>query len=161
VTCTASVTTSFASRINERSGARAVCVALVLVALIGVLSVASGSADDIPIQEQTAALRERLDRLAARPDAYEADGAIEQARRALHTASSLDQDAGALVRAQRIARAAMALAESQLERRRARAELVAAQGRLTRMRERVDAQRRALERLMRERAALAQREEQP
>ena len=49
----------------------------------------------------------------------------------------------------------MVLAERQLERRKAQAELFATQRRLTATRERANAQRRALEALMMDRASLA------
>ncbi len=55
----------------------------------------------------------------------------------------------------------MVLAERQLERRRIQAELIATQRRLTSIRERANAQRRVLEALMKERAALARSEEAP
>jgi len=65
------------------------------------------------------------------------------------------------LRAQHIARAAMVLAERQLERRKAQAGLFATQRRLTATRERANAQRRVLEALMRDRASLARGGEQP
>jgi len=73
----------------------------------------------------------------------------------LQTATHRVEDANAVSRAQQIARAAMVLAERQLERRRVQAELFATQRRLTATRERANAQRRALEALMRDRASLA------
>jgi hypothetical protein len=106
-------------------------------------------------QAQTAQLQERLGRLEAREDAKYAKGALEQARRSLLGATGNQEDAGAVLRNQRIARAAMVLAERQLERRSVQAALFATQRRLTATRERANAQRRALEALMRDRASLA------
>jgi hypothetical protein len=65
------------------------------------------------------------------------------------------EDAKAVSRAQQIARAAMVLAERQLERRNAQEQLFATQRRLTATHDRARAQRRALEALMRDRASLA------
>ena len=79
----------------------------------------------------------------------------------MQTASGPIEDANAVLRAQQIARAAMVLAERQLERRKAQAGLFATQRRLTATRERANAQRRALEALMRDRASLARGGEQP
>jgi len=109
---------------------------------------------------QTAQLRASLERLDAREDAEHARGAIEQARRALVRASSPDRDPAAVVRAQGIARAAINLAERQLDRRRAQADLASAQRRLEAIQARAAAQRRALEALMRERASLAREMEE-
>jgi len=134
-------------------------VALILVALLWVFPGASGLADELSLRDQTAALQNQLGRLEARSDAQDADDALEHARRALRAASGPIDDADAVVRAHGIARAAMALAERQLEQRRAQSELIAAQRRLDGVRERANAQRRALEMLMRERAALARRGE--
>jgi hypothetical protein len=120
-----------------------------------------GLADDSVLRVDTAQLQERLGRLEAREDAAHAEGAIEQARRALETASSGSEDASSVLRAQRIARAAMVLAERQLGRRQAEAEVVATQRRLLAIRERALAQRRVLEALLKERAALARAAEQP
>ena len=66
-----------------------------------------------------------------------------------------DEDRNSVSRSQQIAQAAMVLAERQLERRKAQAELFATQRRLTATRERANAQRRALEALMMDRASLA------
>ncbi len=108
---------------------------------------------------QTAQLQAALARLETREDAEHARGALEQARRALGTASTKGKDEAAVERAQGIARAAITLATRQLDRRRAQADLVDAERRLQAIRARADAQRRALEALMRERAALARRME--
>jgi hypothetical protein len=107
------------------------------------------------LRAQTAQLQLRLGRIEAREDAKYAKGALEQARRALQAATHRVEDANAVSRAQQIARAAMVLAERQLERRRVQAQLFATQRRLTATRERANAQRRALEVLMRDRASLA------
>jgi hypothetical protein len=152
-TSIASAITSFASPISDRRSARAAC--LVLIALACTLSGASGRADDAASRAKTAQLQERLGRLEARDDAKYAKGALEHARRALSVATGDPEDPGAVSRQQQIARAAMVLAERQLERRRAQAELFATQRRLTATRERANAQRRALEALMRDRAAIA------
>lgn len=55
----------------------------------------------------------------------------------------------------------MALAERQLERREAEAEVLAAQRRLAAIRERALAQRRVLDALLKERAALVRAAEEP
>jgi hypothetical protein len=146
-TCIASAITSFVSHINEHGWARAVCACLLLIGLVCLFPVASDA--------QTAQLQHRLGQLEAREDAKYAKGALEQARRALHAATQRVEDANAVSRAQQIARAALVLAERQLERRSVQAQLFATQRRLTATRERADAQRRALEALMRDRAALA------
>ncbi|MBW1761245.1 MAG: hypothetical protein JRG67_13605 [Deltaproteobacteria bacterium] len=158
-TSIASAITSFTSRINEPDWARAAC--LILVGLVCFFPRSSGLADEGASRAQTAQLQDRLGRLEAREDAKYAKGALEQARRALLSASRSLEDANAAARAQQIARAAMVLADRQLERRKAQAELFATQRRLTATRERANAQRRALEALMRDRASLARRGEQP
>jgi hypothetical protein len=106
-------------------------------------------------------LQETLVRLEARDAAKHAEGALEQARRALRTASDRTEDERSVSRAQRIARAAMALAEQQLERHEAEAEVLATQRRLAAIRERALAQRRVLEVLLKERAALVRAAEEP
>jgi hypothetical protein len=162
-TSIASAITSCASRINEHGRARAACLILIgLVCFFGCfVPGASGVADDLGSRAQTAQLQSKLGRIEAREDAKYAKGALEQARRALQTASGPVDDANAVLRAQQIARAAMVLAERQLERRKAQAGLFATQRRLTATRERANAQRRALEALMRDRASLARGEGQP
>jgi hypothetical protein len=150
-TSIASAITSFVSRINEQRWARAAC--LIVIGLVCTYEAAS--------RAQTVQLQDRLARLEAREDARYAKGALEQARRALQAASGPLQDTDAVSRRQQIARAAMVLAERQLERRKAQAELFATQRRLTATRERANAQRRALEALMIDRASLSRRGAQP
>jgi hypothetical protein len=157
----ASAITSFVLRISEPGCARAARVCLILGGLACFFPAASGVADNGAQRAQTAQLQYRLGQLEAGEDAKYAKGALEQARRALQTAAASVEDTSVVVRAQRIARAAMVLAERQLARRNAQAELFATQRRLTATRERANAQRRALEALMRERASLARSGEQP
>ena len=155
-TSTASATTSFASRINDRGWARVACLVLIGLVASSFTGLSSFSyAEDATPQAQTADLQQRLGRIEARDDAKYAKAAIEQARRALLGASGNPGDAAAVARSQQIARAAMVLAERQLERRASQSELFATQRRLTATRERAHAQRRALEALMRDRASLA------
>lgn len=116
---------------------------------------ASGVTDEAALRAQTSQLQHRLGQLEARDDAKYANGALDQARRALETAAHHIEDVKAVARAQQIARAAMVLAERQLERRTAQGQWVATQRRLTATRDRARAQRRALEALMRDRASLA------
>jgi hypothetical protein len=134
---------------------------VVALGLVLVVAEARVLADDLVLAADTAQLQERLGRLEARRDAEHAEGAIEQARRALQIASSGTEDASSVSRAQRIARAAMVLAERQLARRQAEAELLATQRRLAAIHERALAQRRVLEALLKERAALTRSAEQP
>jgi hypothetical protein len=157
----ASAITSFASPINECGGRRAICAGLILIGLLCAFPAARGVADDRSFREQTARLQEQLGRLEAREDAKVASSALEEAQRALRVAADPIEHAGRALRAQQIARAALALAERQLERRRAQVELIAAERRLTLTRERAGSQRRALEALMKERAAWTSGEEQP
>ena len=154
-TCIASAITSFVSRINEHGWARATCACFILIALVGFFPGASGTADEAALRTQTARLQLRLGQLEAREDAKYAKAALEQARRALHEMSGPLDDADAIARMQQIARAAMVLAERQLERRSVQSQLFATQRRLTATRERANSQRRALEALMRDRASLA------
>ena len=91
----------------------------------------------------------------------DAKGALEQARRALGTASNPTTDRDAARRASKIAEASLVLADRQLARRKSQAELFATQRRLNSTRERANAQRRALEALMMERAGLAREGERP
>jgi len=116
----------------------------------------SAAADGDPEETQ---LETRLVRLEAHEDAQHVEGAIVQARRALDTARSAD-DAGARTRASRIAGAAIMWAERELDRLGVQRELLETQRRLTAVRERASAQRRVLEALMKERAALAREEQQ-
>ena len=160
-TSIASAITSFASRINESSAARFVCAGFILLGLVCALPVRSGLADSVGPESQTAHLERRLEQLDARDDAKYAKGALEQARRALLRASTSPEDGNAASRARRIADAALVLAGRQLARRKAQAELFATQRRLTAIRERANAQRRALEALMRDRASLARSGERP
>ena len=109
----ASAITSFVSCINEHRSVRA--ARLVLIGLVCVFCSAFGSgsgsvglADDATSGAQTAQLQDKLRRLEARDDAKYAKGALQQARLALQTASGPIEDANAVVRAQQIARAAMA-----------------------------------------------------
>lgn len=106
------------------------------------------------------ALRARLEQLETRDDANRAKGAIEQAREALRVASDSAEDPAAASRAQGIARAAIVLAGRQLDRHQSQTELSAAGRRLDATRARAEAQRRALEALLRERASLARAREQ-
>ena len=160
-TCIASAITRFVSRINELGAARATGACLLLIGLAcsfpgaSGASGASGVTDEAALRAQTSQLQHRLGQLEARDDAKYAEGALEQARRALETAAHHIEDAKAVSRAQQIARAAMVLAERQLERRNAQEQLFATQRRLTATHDRARAQRRALEALMRDRASLA------
>jgi hypothetical protein len=162
----ASATTSCASRTNEPRPGRVVLAGLVFLGLVCLLPTSPGIAEtSVANSEQASAsnarLRERLQALDAREDAKFAKGAIEQARRALHRAEQPGADPDAVARARKIAEAAMVLADRQLARRWSQAELFATQGRLNGVRERANAQRRALEALMRERAAIAREGERP
>jgi len=132
-----------------------------LLGLVGALPATSGLADAVKPESQTAELEHRLGQLEARDDAKYAKGALEQARRAILRASSSPEDPNAASRARRIADAALVLADRQLARRKAQAELFATQRRLSSIRERANAQRRALEALMRDRASLARSGERP
>jgi len=85
--------------------------------------------------------------------------AIEQARRSLSRAGQPAEDSGAAARSVEIGRAALVLAERQLERRRTQEALFETQRRLTATKERAASQRRVLEALLRERAALAREAE--
>ncbi len=158
-TSIASAITSSASPINDHIGARVACLVLIAFVCFSIGSHGSASEPDSPTQ--TAQLQNRLSRLETREDAKYAKGALEQARRALQAASGPDKDASTIHRTQQIARAAMVLAERQLDRRQAQVELFATQRRLTATRERAGAQRRVLEALMRDRASLARAGEQP
>jgi len=113
------------------------------------------------LRARTAQLQRRLGDLEAREDAKYAKGALQQARRALDSASGPIEDPLAAARAQQIADAAMVLAGRQLDRRRSQAELFETQRRLSSVRDRAHAQRRVLEALMRERAELARAAESP
>ena len=89
----------------------------------------------------------------ARADAKYAKGALEQARQAVDTAG---QRQGESARdAERIAEAALVLAERQLARREAQEAFFFAYRRVQEMEARAKAQRRALEALLQERARLA------
>ncbi len=110
---------------------------------------------------RTTQLQRRLGDLEAREDAKYAKGALQQARRALDSASGPIEDPLAVARAQGIADAAMVLAGRQLARRRSQAALFETQRRLSSVRDRANAQRRVLEALMRERAELARSTELP
>lgn len=114
------------------------------------------AADGDPEEAQ---LETRLARLQAHEDAQHVEGAIAQARQALDTARTAE-DAGARTRASRIAGAAIMWGERELDRLGVQRELLETQRRLTTMRERASAQRRVLEALMKERAALAREEQQ-
>ncbi|NNE17839.1 MAG: hypothetical protein HKN10_05100 [Myxococcales bacterium] len=140
---------------------RFVGTGFILLALVCALPVRSGLADSVGPESQTEQLERRLGRLDARDDAKYAKGALEQARRALLRASASPEDENAASRARRIADAALVLAGRQLARRKAQAELFATQRRLTAIRARANAQRRALETLMRDRASLARSGERP
>ena len=126
------------------------------------LGVSTGMADDQPSMDDAARLQARLRRLEVREDAQFAQGAIEQARDALRRASEAADadDPGAASRSREIARAAIVLAERQLDRRKVQTELIETQRRLTATKERAKAQRRVLEALLQERAALARAQEQ-
>ena len=138
-------------------GTRACALFLSLVALF---ARPSSHAEDLAVSEQSTQLRARLDRIGARDDAHYADAAMGQATRALQRAGATE-DPEAAARANEIARAALVLAERQLDRRAVQAELFETQRRLTATRERAKAQRRVLEALMRERAELARDGESP
>ena len=125
------------------------------------LAAVAGLAEAIDPREQivgarTVQLEQRLRVLESDENAKYVAGALEQARRALDQARG--PDLAHSQRAQSIADAALALADRQLARRRAQAALLQTERRLRQVRERADAQRRVLEALMRERAALSQRE---
>jgi hypothetical protein len=134
---------------------------LVLLGIASASFASSALADQAASSVETAQLQTRLALLEAREDATYAKGALEQARRALKTASVSVGNEDRVSRAEGIARAAMALAERQLESRRSQGDLAAAQARLSAIREQASAQRRALEALMRDRAVLARQEAQP
>ena len=153
------MTTSSASRINERKGSRGFVACLLILGLLAAFG-SRGIADSAGPETQAEQLQARLDRLVDRDDAKHASYAIEQARGAMEAASDA-QEPSAARRAHQIARAAMVLAERQLERRKVREELLATQQRLTATRERAIAQRRVLDALMRERASLALEVKQP
>lgn len=158
-TSIASAITSSPSAINERLFRPA---ALAVVALqLGLLCPAHGAAEVTGAPARSAQLETALTRLEGREDAKYAKGAIEQARRALDTASAQGADDSTVARACGIAHAAIVLAERQLDRREAQARLFAVQRRLHAIRARASAQRRALEALMRERASLAREMEEP
>ena len=112
-------------------------------------------ADNQPAADDAARLQARLRRLEGEEGAQYAQGTIEQARNALLRASEATDDPDAASRARGIARAAIVLAERQLDRRKVQADLIETQRRLTANKERAKAQRRVLEALMKERAALA------
>jgi hypothetical protein len=134
---------------------------LILIGAACAFSASSGQADRVTPSAELVQLQTRLARLEAREDAVYATGALEQARRALRSASGSAEDDERVSRAEGIARAAMVLAESQLERRRSQQDLAAIQARLQAIRQQADAQRRTLEALMRDRASLARQEAQP
>lgn len=106
-------------------------------------------------------LHARLQRIASSEDAKYAMGATEQARMALARASQPDQDPAVVARSVEIARAALVLSERRIERRQTQQALFETQRRLTATKERAAAQRRVLEALLRERAALAREAERP
>ena len=120
-----------------------------------------GALGESGLRARTVELQRRLGDLEAREDAKYAKGALQQARRALETASGPIEDPSAAARAQEIADAAMVLAGRQLARRRSQAALFQTQRRLSIVRDRAKAQRRVLETLMRERAELARSMESP
>lgn len=135
--------------------------ALILVGVACAFCPSSGLAGEATSSSEAVRLQTRLARLEARDDAIHAKGALEQARRALQSASDAVGDDERVSRAEGIARAAMVLAERQLERRRSQDDLATTQARLRAIREQADAQRRALETLMRDRASIARQEAQP
>jgi hypothetical protein len=100
------------------------------------------------------ALKARLDEVAAEEDAPQAGTAIDRARTALQQAAASDSEDEAS-RQLEIAHAAIVLAERQLALRSVRTELIETQRRITVTRERAAAQRRVLDALLKERAALA------
>ena len=99
--------------------------------------------------------------MSALEDASSIESALQEARRAVERAEQPSDDAAAALRAQDIARAALTLAERQIDRRRTQQALFDTQRRLTAKRERAEAQRRVLEALMRERAALVREGVEP
>ena len=153
--------TSSVSRTSRRLRAWLAITCLLALCLAILLGEARGFADGPEGVSEAALLQARFDRLVARTDAQYAEGAIEQASRALETASKETDDPERASRARRIAKAAVVLAERQLDRRRVQTELIETQKRLTANRERAQAQRRVLEALMKERASLARAGEQP
>lgn len=140
---------------------RSLCAGFLLLALIVGLPVPSGLAEGAHPQARASELEHRLAELEKRDDAKYADGALEQARRALRRASGSPEGSSAAARARGIADAALVLADRQLARRRAQAELLVTQRRLNAVRERAKAQRRVLEVLMNDRASLARGGELP
>lgn len=122
---------------------------------LALFAASPSTAEEPATPDDIVQLRSRLARISATDDAEYADGAIEHARGAIGRAVEPDQEPAASARAREVARAALGLAERQLERHRTQEALFATQRRLTATRERAQAQRRVLEALMRERAALA------
>lgn len=118
------------------------------------------SADPTRGDDAGARIGGRLDRIEAREDAHHVAPATERARRALDAAARADDQAEAS-RSLEIAHAATVLAERQLARRALRVELIETQERITATRQRAEAQRRVLEALLEERAALARAGEDP
>jgi hypothetical protein len=132
----------------------------VLGAFLFVFTSTGGAESPLPTSE-IPVLEARLERLSAREDAKYAAGALDQARRALARAAEPDREPASASRSVEVARAALVLAERQLERRRTQEALFETQRRLTATKERAAAQRRVLEALLRERASLAREADQP
>lgn len=147
--------TSSASPISKPKAARAALACLVLLVAAFTFGAAHGSAEDASREDGVAQLRARFERLVRSEGAVHAEGAIEQARRALERAEGARDDPGERMRARETAHAAIVLGERQVHLRELQAELIATQQRLTAVRERAAAQRRVLEALLKERASLA------
>ena len=147
--------TSSASPTSEPIAVRAVLACVILLTAAFAFGAARTSAEGAVPAEDIVQLRARFERLSTGEGAANAEGAIEQARRALDLAKGSADDPEKRERARETAHAAIVLGERQLHLRAVQAELIATQRRLTTVRERAGAQRRVLEALMRERASLA------
>ncbi len=129
-----------------------VIAALAALPTLAFVADSSGQPDD---RTDAATLRAALERLESLEDAVYAEGALTRARNALLAADRSAQDSLVAERSLRVARAAIVLAERKIDLRRTQVVIIETQRRLTATRARAEAQRRALEALMKERASLA------
>ena len=113
-----------------------------------------GAAEAGPGADRAALLQARVVEAEGRPDGALARPAMQKASAALDQAADAD-DPEEEARLLEIAHASIVLGEKQLERRALQSELIETQRRITETRERAQAQRRVLEALLEERAALA------
>ncbi len=157
----ASAITSCTSIINEHRRVRILRAGLLGLTILSFLVARPGRADEVEAHDPLSQLRARVAELETSEGAANAQGALDQARRAIRVAADPTVDVPVASRARQIARAAVVLASRQIDRSRAQQEILSAQQRLEEIRDRAEAQRRVLDALLRERALLARAEESP